>query len=67
MPIYTFYPCRADGSSTTFEAFELDGDEEARERASVLLEQHSSCAFVTVWHGDREVIPVPAAVCAKSR
>ena len=28
MPIYTFYPCRPDGSSTTFEAYELEDDGE---------------------------------------
>ena len=67
MPIYTFYPCRADGSSTTFEAFELDGDEEARVRASLLLEQHASCAYVTVWQGDRQVVPAPAAALMGNR
>lgn len=67
MPIYTFYPCRSDGSSTTFEAFELDGDDAARDRAALLVEQHPSCAFVTVWRGDREVLPAPDPVCAKSR
>lgn len=62
MPIYTFYPCRPDGSSTTFEAFELDGDDAARGRAALLQEQHPSCAFVTVWRGDREVLPAPSGV-----
>lgn len=66
MPIYTFYPCRADGSSTTFEAFELDGDHAARERAAVLRAQHPSCAFVTVWRGDHEVLPAPDTACADS-
>jgi hypothetical protein len=62
MPIYTFYPCRPDGSSTTFEAFELDGDDAACGRAALLLEQHPSCAFVTVWRGDREVLPAPSGL-----
>jgi hypothetical protein len=61
MPIYTFYPCRTDGSSTTFEAFELDGDAEALDRAGLLLRQHPSCDFVTVWHGDRKVLGIPAS------
>jgi hypothetical protein len=59
MPLYTFYPCRWDGSSTTFEAYELEGDDAARRRAAVLKEQHPSCAFVTVWRGDKEVLPPP--------
>jgi hypothetical protein len=59
MPIYTFYPCRFDGSSTTFEVFELGGDDDARERAAVLKAQHPSCAFVTVWRGDSEVLAAP--------
>jgi hypothetical protein len=67
MPIYTFYPCRSDGSSTTFEAFELDGDDAAQARAALLLEQHPSCAFVTVWLGDREVLAAPDPVRAKGR
>jgi hypothetical protein len=64
MPIYTFYPCRADGFSTTFEAYELDGDAEALDRAELLLRQHASCDFVTVWHGDRKVPGVPTAAPA---
>jgi len=67
MPIYTFYPCRPDGSSSTFEAFELTNDLEAEERAARLREQHPSCAFVTVWQGDREVLGPPLATRAKVR
>jgi len=59
MPIYTFYPCQADGSSPTFEAFDLAGDDEALTRASLMLDEHHSCAFVTVWQGDREVLTLP--------
>jgi hypothetical protein len=56
MPLYTFYPCRPDGSSTTFEAFELADDDEAQRRAMELLAAHPTCAFATVWQGDREVL-----------
>lgn len=66
MPIYTFFPCRPDGSSSTFEAFELDGDAEAQRRAAQLLAQHPSCAVMTVWQGDREVLG-PPPVRAQSR
>jgi hypothetical protein len=66
MPVYTFYPCRADGSSTTFEAFEADGDAEAQRRAAELLQQHSSCAYVTIWQSDRLVLGPPAPVHAES-
>lgn len=61
MPIYTFYPCRSDGSSPTFEAFDLLGDEDVLARARHLLDEHPTCAFVTVWQGDREVLTLPRA------
>ncbi|CAN7143487.1 hypothetical protein LJR225_000091 [Phenylobacterium sp. LjRoot225] len=67
MPIYTFYPCRPDGSSATFEAFELANDAEAQRRALALLPQHPTCAFVTVWQGDREVMGPPQPAHAKGR
>jgi hypothetical protein len=67
MPIYTFYPCRTDGSSPTFEAFDLFGDDEALARAGLLLAEHPTCAFVTVWQGDREVLTLPRAAQANSR
>lgn len=63
MPIYTFYPCRTDGSSPTFEAFDLSGDDEALERARRLLDEHE-CAFVTVWQGDRQVLTLPRPAAA---
>jgi hypothetical protein len=61
MPIYTFYPCRQDGSAATFEALELASDREARDRAARLLEQHPSCAAMVVWQGDRRVLALPRA------
>lgn len=66
MPIYTFYPCRTDGSSPTFEAFDLGGDDEALTRANLMLDEHDSCAFVTVWQGDREVLTLPRIAHAHS-
>ena len=56
MAIYTFYLCNPDGSSTSFEAFELGGDKSAPERALKLLGEHPSCAYVAVWEGDRPIL-----------
>ena len=64
MPIYTFYPCRTDGSSPTFEAFDLAGDDEVLGRANLMLDEHDSCAFVTVWQGDREAMSRAATLHA---
>lgn len=55
MPIYTFYLCNLDGSSNSFEAIELTGDEMAVERAPTLLREHPNCAYVAVWEGDRPI------------
>ena len=55
MPVFTFYPCRPDGAAASFEAFELDSDDAARERALRMLERHPSCAYVVAWQGDRQV------------
>ena len=56
MTIYTFYLCSGDGSASSFEAFELGGDEHAPERALRLLGEHPSCSFVAVWEGDRPLM-----------
>jgi PAS domain S-box-containing protein len=56
MPIYTFYCCKPDGSATTFEAHVLKGDDAAHERATLLVRQHPSCAYVAVFDADREVV-----------
>ena len=66
MPIYTFYPCRADGAPTTFEAIELRDDFEAQGHVARLLRQHPTCAFVTVWSGDRTVLGPPQAAQAEA-
>jgi hypothetical protein len=55
MPLYTFYFCKPDGSSTSFEAHERRSDADARELADQLLEDHSSCAYVAVWASNRPV------------
>jgi hypothetical protein len=54
--IYTFYLCSGDGCASTFEAFELGGDEFASERARRMLGEHPSCAYVAVWSEDRQVL-----------
>jgi len=53
--LYTFYPCKADGAAVSFETFHLPDDDAARTRAALVLDQHESCACVTVWCGDRLV------------
>jgi hypothetical protein len=67
MAVYTFYLCRGDGASTSFEAFELGGDEQAPGRALKLLAEHPSCAYVAVWEGDRPLLerhrPSPVGQC----
>lgn len=58
MPIYTFYPYRADGSGLTFEAIELASDSEASSRACNLLRDHQSADCVEVWRDDEIVAAV---------
>jgi hypothetical protein len=56
MPLYTFYPCRPDGSSESFIAAELADDDEAVDRARIILHQHPSATRVAVWCGERKVL-----------
>ncbi len=56
MPIYTFYPCKADGDATSFDAADLRSDAQARIHALRVLAQHASCSHVVVWLGDRQVL-----------
>jgi len=56
MPIYTFYCCKHDGSATTFEAHPLDSDQQVRGKAALIAGQHPTCAYVTVFDDDREVL-----------
>lgn len=55
MPLFTFYPRRPDGSSTTFETFEEAGDAAALARAGHVLREHASAVQVVVWQGERRV------------
>ena len=56
MPLYTFYPCKPDGSSESFLALELTDDGEAYVRALHVLDRHASASAVVVWHGERKVL-----------
>jgi hypothetical protein len=56
MPLYTFYPCRSDGTSDTFTTLELADDAEAFIRALHLLDQHPSAGTVVAWQGERKVL-----------
>jgi hypothetical protein len=53
MPLFIFYPCRFDGSSTAFETFECRDDRGALIRARRVLAEHLSSVEVTVWQGER--------------
>jgi hypothetical protein len=53
MSVFTFYLWKTDSSAESFEMFALDDDAQAAVRARAMLAQHPTCAFVTVWDGDR--------------
>ena len=55
MTLYTFYPCHPDGGSSTFEAFDLDADDQVPAFARKVLAEHSHAAYVAVWEDDRLV------------
>lgn len=55
MPLFTFYPCRADGSSTAFESIECLDEAGALIRARRVLVEHPSSVEVVVWHNERRV------------
>lgn len=56
MPLYTFYPCRLDDTSLTFESHDLADDAEAWTCAMRVLQEHPSAAFIVAWCGDRRVL-----------
>ena len=58
MPAYTFYPCKPDGVSTSFATFELGSDDDVREQARLVMEDHASCAYVEAWQGERRVLTI---------
>lgn len=62
MPLFTFYPCLANGSSTAFETFEEAGDDAALERATRVLADHRSAVEVVIWQGERRVGAVARAL-----
>jgi hypothetical protein len=55
MALYTFYPRMRDGSALTFDAIELDDDEQALGHCQLVLAEHPSATQVIVWEGDRRV------------
>jgi len=59
MPIYTFYPQMADGSSLTFDAVELDDDAAAIGHCQLVLAELRSAVEVVVWDGERRVYGTP--------
>ncbi|MEW5686909.1 MAG: hypothetical protein AB1942_18475 [Pseudomonadota bacterium] len=56
MPMYTFHVCRADGASPSFEALELERDQDVFARAEALLAEHLSCDHIEVWQAERAVL-----------
>ena len=58
MPMYIFYPCLEDGSSTSFEAYELEDDEAAQDQAEAVLQGHASATHVMVWRDGQALEPV---------
>lgn len=55
MPLYTFYPCRADGTSGTFLTSVLHDDTASKSRAMSVLREHPSASHVAIWCGERKV------------
>lgn len=55
MPLFTFYPCRPDGSAPAFETFEEPNDRAALARAERVLREHPSAVEVVIWQGERRI------------
>lgn len=55
---YTFYPCRADGSSIAFDVAEVADDEAAQAYAYRVLDRHLSAVTVEIWTGERRLAVV---------
>lgn len=53
MPLFTFYPCRSDGSSPAFESVECSDEAAALRRARRVLAEHASAIEVVIWQGER--------------
>ncbi|MFZ5719140.1 MAG: hypothetical protein ACOY5Y_06695 [Pseudomonadota bacterium] len=58
MPLFTFYPCRPDGSCPGFETVECADDASALVRARRVLAEHDSSVEVIVWQAERRVAVV---------
>lgn len=61
MALFTFYPCRADGSSSAFETIDCVDDGEALLRARRVLDEHRSAVEVDIWQGERHVAELARA------
>jgi hypothetical protein len=59
MPLYTFYPFRADGYAATLVCEELPNDLAAMQFAGEILAAHPSAFRISVLEGDRQVADVP--------
>ncbi len=55
MDLYTFFVCKADGSSTMFDMCELPSRDAVAGHAMAMLEEHA-CAYIAAWCGDRPVL-----------
>lgn len=55
MDIYTFFVCKADGSSTMFDMCELPSVAAVADHAATMLDEHA-CAYVSAWCGERPVL-----------
>ncbi len=55
MPLFSFYPRRADGSSIAFEVVECADDAGALATARRVLDDHRSSVEVVIWQGERQL------------
>jgi hypothetical protein len=55
LALFTFYPRRPDGSSTTFETIDLPDDDSALRRAHRVLQEHPSSVEVVVWRDEAPI------------
>jgi len=55
LPLFTFYPRRADGAAPAFETIECADDAAALIRARQVLADHRSAVEVVVWRGDGRI------------
>ena len=51
--IYSFFPCRADGSSLALDLVDCDDDATAKRIAERILRRHDSAVEVVFWTGER--------------